>query len=223
MDGLARWRRGIDGSIDLKHRERFRATIGGTSSGRRKMALRAQFSLIHSEFNEFLFAPVGEEENGTALTVLSALTRLGVDPWREAARLSELPRDAAARMLAAAIAVLPEGDWEVSDAPAIAARLVDRLPSRGTPIVPPAERERTRNEQTRPGSAKWLLWAALAAALLLSLSPLYDHHAPEPAPSTATFPLSLLFRRGPVLHVVSGSVFHVARQPDSEPSATGTS
>jgi len=33
------------------------------------MALRPQFSLIHSEFNEFLFAPVGEEEHGS-LTVL---------------------------------------------------------------------------------------------------------------------------------------------------------
>lgn len=60
------------------------------------MALRPQFSLINSEFNEFLFAPVGEEGNGTVLTVLSAFTRLGMDPWGEAALLSELPKEAAA-------------------------------------------------------------------------------------------------------------------------------
>lgn len=134
------------------------------------MALRPQFLLIHSEFNEFLFAPVGEEENGAVLTVLSALTRLGMDPWGEAARLSELPKEAAARMLAAAIATLPEGDWKASDTPAIAVRLVDRLPHRGTSAIAPSERESGRNEKMRPRSAKWLLWVALAAALLLSLS-----------------------------------------------------
>ncbi len=45
------------------------------------MTLRPQFSLINSEFNEFLFASVGMEKTGIELTVLSALTRLGVDPW----------------------------------------------------------------------------------------------------------------------------------------------
>ncbi|HLG87378.1 MAG TPA: hypothetical protein VKZ79_09310 [Alphaproteobacteria bacterium] len=147
------------------------------------MALRPQFSLIHSEFNEFLFAAVGEEENGATLTVLSALTRLGIDPWGEAARLSELPKDAAARILAAAIVMLPEGEWKVSDTPAIATRLVDRLPSRGTAAMPPAGRETGRNGKTSPVSAKWLLWVALAAALLLAVSNLYDHHGAKPAPN----------------------------------------
>jgi hypothetical protein len=52
------------------------------------MALPARFSLLHSDLNDFLFAPVGEEQNGVTLSVVSALTRLGVDPWEEAARLS---------------------------------------------------------------------------------------------------------------------------------------
>ena len=56
------------------------------------MALRPEYSLGHSEFNEFLFAFVGEEKSGQQLTVLSALARLGLDPWGEAARLSELPK-----------------------------------------------------------------------------------------------------------------------------------
>jgi hypothetical protein len=33
------------------------------------------------------------------LTVLSALARCGVDPWGEAARLNEFPRDAPAKRL----------------------------------------------------------------------------------------------------------------------------
>jgi hypothetical protein len=45
------------------------------------MALRPEYSLVHSEFNDFLFAFVGEEKSGLQLTVLSALARLGLDPW----------------------------------------------------------------------------------------------------------------------------------------------
>jgi hypothetical protein len=41
-----------------------------------------------SDFDAFLFAPVGEERNGMLLSVLSALARLDVDPWQEAARLA---------------------------------------------------------------------------------------------------------------------------------------
>ena len=48
------------------------------------MTLRPEYSLGHSEYNAFLFAAVGEEKVGLPLTVLTALTRLGFDPWREA-------------------------------------------------------------------------------------------------------------------------------------------
>ena len=62
------------------------------------MTLRPEYSLGHSEYNAFLFAAVGQETVGPPLTVLTALTRLGFDPWREAARLSDLPRETAARV-----------------------------------------------------------------------------------------------------------------------------
>ena len=99
------------------------------------MTLRPEYSLGHSEYNAFLFAAVGEESVGT-LTVLTALSRLGIDPWQEAARLSDLPRETAARVFAQTIAKLPEGDWKASDAEAIAARLVDSLPLRSAPPIP---------------------------------------------------------------------------------------
>jgi hypothetical protein len=41
-----------------------------------------------SRYNEFLFTVICEEPNGTQLSVLSALTRVDIDPWEEAARLS---------------------------------------------------------------------------------------------------------------------------------------
>ena len=56
------------------------------------MALPVPFSLLHSDLNDFLFAAIGEEQNGVTLSVVSALTQLGVGPWEEAARLTPCPR-----------------------------------------------------------------------------------------------------------------------------------
>ena len=47
------------------------------------------------EFERFLYAAVGEDRNGYVVTVLSALARLGLDPWTETAELARLGREAA--------------------------------------------------------------------------------------------------------------------------------
>ena len=83
---------------------------------------------VSTEFNDFLYAPVGAEENKMTLSVLSALSRLNVDPWVEAAQLSVLPKDTAARRLATLIARLPGGRWAQADCTAIANRLIELLP-----------------------------------------------------------------------------------------------
>lgn len=80
------------------------------------------------EFDEFLFAPVGEDGNGMLLTVLSVLARRNVDPWREAAKLAQLPVRAATDQLASVIAELPEGPSDRPDPEAMAARLIALLP-----------------------------------------------------------------------------------------------
>ena len=130
------------------------------------MTLRPEYSLGHSEYNAFLFAAVGEEKVGLPLTVLTALARLGVDPWQEAARLADLPREAAVRAFALTIAKLPAGDWKASDSEAIAARLVNWLPGRSaSPIVPIASiRTRDQMKNTRPST--WLIGGAVFVALL---------------------------------------------------------
>ena len=48
-------------------------------------------ALPGSEFNDFLFAPIGEDRNGMSVSVLSGLARTDVDPWKEAASLAQLP------------------------------------------------------------------------------------------------------------------------------------
>lgn len=109
-------------------------------------ALPPAFSLLKSEFNDFLFAPIGEERNNATLTVLSALARLGIDPWDESARLAQLSTEMATQRLTSIIAGLPNGRWLVADAGAIAARLIGLLPVRHastftSPVSGPSKRE----------------------------------------------------------------------------------
>ena len=137
------------------------------------MALRPEYSLIHSEFNDFLFALVGEEKNGMHLTVLSALVRLGFDPWREAARLSELTEEAATSALAAAISALPDGDWTESNSRSLAVRLVDRLPKHVSPSAKPLQLRNSSDRKPRSEVQSWLVWIALATAVLVALSRLF--------------------------------------------------
>ena len=92
------------------------------------MTLAARFSLLHSDLNDFLFASVGDEQNGMPLSVLSALTRLGVDPWEEAGRLAALPKALAAEAMASMIARFPIARPLRSDNLAVGRRLVELLP-----------------------------------------------------------------------------------------------
>ena len=106
------------------------------------MGSSASFSLNHSEFNEFLFASVGEQENGMSVSVFSALTRLGVDPWGEAKRLSELPGGQATQALDELVGRLVEGIWNKADTKQIAARLIRLLPNHMVARKPNSEAPR---------------------------------------------------------------------------------
>jgi hypothetical protein len=55
---------------------------------------------LSQDFNAFLFASIGEDASGMPLTLLSALARVGVDPWDEAASLAALSQDVATQRLA---------------------------------------------------------------------------------------------------------------------------
>ena len=84
-------------------------------------------SQLGSEFDDFLFAPIGADTNGMFLSVLSALALLDIDPWQEAAKLARLPIKTATERLASVIAVLPEKPPAL-DPNMIAARLIALLP-----------------------------------------------------------------------------------------------
>jgi len=132
------------------------------------MALPAEFSLLDSEFGDFLFATVGEERTGVPLSVLSAFTRLGLDPWLEAARLSDLPKGFAIATLSGLIARLPVGRWELSETRGIAARLVEFLPRRGPAgRAKPAQADAVARAR-RP--ALWLIVVSLGAAAVFGVA-----------------------------------------------------
>jgi len=103
------------------------------------VTLPARYSLLHSSLNDFLFASVGDQQNGMPLNVVSALTRLDVDPWEEAARLAALPKVLAAEALEPMIARLPIFRRQQSDNLIISQRLVELLPTSQQAAMPPQE------------------------------------------------------------------------------------
>ena len=101
------------------------------------MTLRNRYRPLRPDLDGFLFSQVGEE-GGIPLSMISALTRLGLDPWQEAGRLSSLSKGEAVEQLARLIVELPDLPRPLSEARRIAAELVERLPKFGgdTPTPP---------------------------------------------------------------------------------------
>jgi hypothetical protein len=87
-----------------------------------------ELSGLETQYGAFLFASLSETE-GVTLSVLSLLARQDVDPWQEAARLTQLPKAQAINSLAAKIWKSNSERWTPSEASILAARLINLLPS----------------------------------------------------------------------------------------------
>ena len=94
------------------------------------MAHTALTPLLGREFDDFLFAPIGEDRNGTTLSVLSALARFDLDPWQETTSLAGMPKERATERLAVLIAATSADLTTGLSAAAIATRLIALLPQR---------------------------------------------------------------------------------------------
>jgi hypothetical protein len=68
---------------------------------------------------------------GFKLSVLSALARMNVDPWEEAARLAAMPKTIAESSLTSTLDQVTDRNWTRSELEAIAGRLVQLLPRLG--------------------------------------------------------------------------------------------
>jgi hypothetical protein len=116
------------------------------------------------DFSRFLSSPVWVEPSGMALSVVSALARLNLDPFREALRLATLHRTAAAITLANTIARLPDppATIDISDT---AVRLIKLLPDAAT-VAPPPDAAAWRPPPVWWIRAlrTWQLWVIVALA-----------------------------------------------------------
>lgn len=157
------------------------------------------------EFGPFLFAPIGVDPNGMPLSVLSALARMDVDPWQEAARLTELPAATATLALEALLAERTDGDPTDAGAGATAARLIALLPRKdgsGTPkrrSVP--QTEATAGSQATLPVLLFLILMALmlgAEALVASRRPPASIDHVQSPTSTTALPRTASAARRPV-------------------------
>lgn len=142
-------------------------------------------SRINSEFDRFLFAPIGDQENGTPLSVLSILARNDIDPWQEAARLAQMPKELAAQSVASVIERLPNGRWGPPNSKAIAVRLVELLPSHVSLI----SANQSSAQTIRSRALIWLTLGAVWGALIVAGShapPSSQNHAATPPNNTAS-------------------------------------
>ena len=123
------------------------------------------FALENSDLEAILYAVVGKELNGSALTILSMTARLGCDPWAEAARWATLPRAGFIASLTTSIGLMPLVPSTLTDAMATAARLVQLLP-----VVTPGIRQGGMANAEVPSVPGWLLVTILYCAMACGMA-----------------------------------------------------
>jgi hypothetical protein len=154
------------------------------------MTRSAAPSHLGSEFNDFLFAPIGNEGNGMQLSVLSALARLNIDPWLEAAKLARLPRAIAVEQLGSLIAQLPGGLSAFSNPGTIATRLVARLPSQVRAQTPAPTTPRSFGAPISGGAVirVVLINMIFVAFIVVGQWVATNHHGPAPVETAGQGP-----------------------------------
>lgn len=121
-----------------------------------------------SPYDNFLFAPICDEPSGMRLSVISALARMNVDPWEEAARLATLSSRDAQDTLIATLNCFPGNRQRPAETEILAARLVALLPKADEPATARASAGAGERPQR---NIFWLAWMCfwIAMSLLSSL------------------------------------------------------
>ena len=121
-----------------------------------------ELSRLESQYDAFLFASLSETDE-MRLSVLSVLARQDVDPWQEAARLTQLSREQAINSLASKIWKSDSERWSPSEASILAVRLIGLLPSHSPRLFSPL-----RTGDSNGGLAFWLVAGMLFASIAIS-------------------------------------------------------
>jgi hypothetical protein len=125
---------------------------------------------VTSTYDAFLFAPIVDESGVTRLSVLSALARMNVDPWDEAARLATLSTSDAEKSLLSTLNLFPGHPQSSPETETLAVRLVALLPkARAVPTVKVATITEGHEQQTN----YWLVW--LCFGIVMSFLSPHQH------------------------------------------------
>jgi hypothetical protein len=125
------------------------------------MTTSPSVSYLAPQFDDFLFARIEEDSDAAPLSVPSVLSRLGIDPWEEAAKLTRLERVPAAKRLAAFIAATPGASPIYLNTKTVCDRLIDLLPSPAEIAIWPGK-ERGVRPLTK---SRFLVWAVAIAVV----------------------------------------------------------
>ncbi len=137
---------------------------------------------LRTDLNDFLFAPIADDANGMPLTLLSALARLGIDPWAEAADLAVLSRDSATQKLVTLLAGVPNGPAPGADTESLASRLVALLHPAKRPRPAAGAAPLPTVEAPQPRRVRLAIYSLLALIfMLVGQWALSSRHAPAPA------------------------------------------
>ena len=134
------------------------------------MKQRASIAHFGLEYHAFLFAPLGDDRNGTPLAIASVLGRMSLDPWHEAAALAALPADVAATKLASFIDAIPDWSLKHPGTAELAARLIKLLPAPPSPAVQARDLIAATGAKRSRGLVVYALWFAIFCILLLGAS-----------------------------------------------------
>lgn len=118
-----------------------------------------------NDFDPFLFADVGKDRAETVVTLLSALARLGLDPWKEAAELAILGPAVAQDRLESHLSRFKDVPALRIESRIVAARLTLLLPKRASQHVPKLSEA---VEYSAPKSSTGWILAALLGVLVLA-------------------------------------------------------
>lgn len=144
---------------------------------------------LTTEFDDFLFATFFVEANGMQLSVVSALARAGLDPWRESARLAALAAEDRAAPVSLCLDLGPRRGMTETEAAAIAKRLAALLPAR-----PGEAQASTAREGPVPSQQTNYRFMILVIAIVLSQFVLHSRAAKTidggPPPATVSSPSS---------------------------------
>jgi hypothetical protein len=131
---------------------------------------------LSTEFDPFLSSPLWLDRNESPLSVMSALARLDIDPWQEAASLATLSKGAAITRLSTLLGPLPGAPSTKPDREGLCQRALGLLPAQyGTARhlaggLAPAGKTRTGAGPTA-SSLLFLGWIVIAGLIGASVLP----------------------------------------------------